>query len=321
MVMADIQGSVDDFGVRELSDRAAPGDPFARLLAGVQMKRASAISLDLRDLVERQVVPRLYDAHCDKPQENDLTKGRNDLRETASQLILPAVSALEDEVTALGDRLLLNDQAGACDRIDALRIEGRSLECLYLDLLTPTASYLRRLWSDDLCGFAEATLALLNLQGVLRQFAPAFRAERHAPESGLRTLLASPKLAGVDVTAAMFGLMMMSEFFRRGGWEAWIEPDLSSATFGDAVRYQWFDVVELLAANDGQLDGIASSIRTIRRGSANRSVGVIVCGQVFVDHPEFVRMVGADLTSSDPRASLIQANTFVSWPTPPARLR
>jgi hypothetical protein len=115
--------------------------------------------------------------------------------------------------------------------------------------------------------------------------------------------------------------MMVSEFFRRGGWEAWIEPDLSVAAFDDTVRHQWFDVVELLVANDGQLDGIASSIRTIRRGSANRSVGVIVCGQVFVDHPEFVRMVGADLISSEPRTSLIQANRFVSLSIPPARLR
>lgn len=312
--MTDIQGSVVDCDIREASGRVATGDPFALLLAGVQVKRASAAALSLKDIVEQQVVPRLYDAHRSGVR-------RNDLHPAASQLTLPVNSALGDEVTALGDRLLVNDHAGACDRIEALRIEGRSLECLYLDLLTPTASYLRRLWSEDVCGFAEITLALLNLQAVLRRFAPAFRAERQMPENGLRTLLASPKRVGADVTAAMFGLMMISEFFRRGGWEAWIEPDLSVAAFDDTVRHQWFDVVELLVSNDGQLDGIASSIRTIRRGSANRSVGVIVCGQVFVDHPEFVRMVGADLTSSEPRTSLIQANRFVSLSIPPARLR
>jgi hypothetical protein len=311
--MTDILGSVRDIEDRGTSERTATGDPFALLLAGVQVKRTSA-ALKLKEIVERQVVPRLHAAHYKNGR-------RNDLHVDASQLILPRDSALGDEVTALGDRLLVNDHAGACDRIEALRIEGRSLECIYLDLLTPTASYLRRLWSDDLCGFADATLALINLQSVLRQFAPAFRAERQAPENGHRTLLASPKRVGADVTAAMFGMMMVSEFFRRGGWEAWIEPDLSDIAFGDTVRHQWFDMVELLVANDGQLDGIASSIRTIRRGSANRSVGVIVCGQVFVDHPEFVRMVGADLTSSDPRVSLIQANTFVSLPTSPARLR
>jgi hypothetical protein len=312
--MADIQGSVGECDIREESGRVATGDPFALLLAGVQVKRASAAAFSLKDIVEQQVVPRLHAAHRDGVR-------RNDLHPAASQLILPTDSALGDEVTALGDRLLVNDHAGACDRIEALRIKGRSLECLYLDLLTPTASYLRRLWSEDVCGFAETTLALLNLQRVLRQFAPAFRAERQMPENGLRTLLASPKRVGADVTAAMFGLMMVSEFFRRGGWEAWIEPDLSVAAFDETVRHQWFDVVELLVANDRQLDGIASSIRTIRRGSANRSVGVIVCGQVFIDHPEFVRMVGADLTSSEPRASLIQANRFVSLSIPPARLR
>jgi hypothetical protein len=307
--MAEFQASVGDFDFLGAPDRPASGDPFALLLAGLQLKRAAAPALDLRAIVERQVVPRLHGLH------------RNDLHQTSAQLILPGVSALEDEVTALCDRLLANDHAGACGRIDALRIEGRSLECIYLQLLTPTASHLRRLWSEDLCGFAETTLALLNLQSVLREFAPAFRAELGAAETGHRALVASPRRTGVDVAAAMVGLVVVSEFFRRGGWEAWIEPDLSSTAFGETVRQEWFDVIELLVASDRQLDGIAASIRTIRRGSPNRAVGVIVCGQIFIDHPEFVRMVGADVTAADPRASLLQANQFVSLPTPPARLR
>jgi hypothetical protein len=196
--MTEFQGSVSDFDFLGAPDRPASGDPFAILLAGLQSKRAAAPTLDLRAIVERQVVPRLHDLH------------RNDLRQTPPQPILQGVSALEDEVTALCDRLLANDHAGACGRIDALRIEGRSLECIYLHLLTPAASHLRRLWSEDLCGFAEATLALLNLQSVLREFAPAFRAELGTTETGHRALLAAPHRTGVDVAAAMVVMVVVS---------------------------------------------------------------------------------------------------------------
>ena len=344
--MAEMQESVGEVDVRASSDARTHDAPLAVLLAGVKRRRATGATADFRALVESQVVPRLHAAHradvsgCDgfagdgfarNASEKDLNAFEKGLRQLPSQTILPVDSALADEVSALGDRLFVNDHAGACDRIDALRIEGRSLECIYLDLLAPTASYIRHLWSDDLCDLAGAAVALVNLQGVLRHFAPAFRAEHAVLDTGRRALLASPLRTGVDGAAAMVGLVMVSEFFRRDGWDSWIEPDVASTAFGDTVRREWFDVVEILASNDRQLDGIAASIRTIRRGSANRSVGVIVCGQIFIDHPEFVRLVGADLPSSDPRTTLVQAShfmarnlvakNFVSLPIPSARSR
>ena len=66
----------------------------------------------------------------------------------------------------------------------------------------------------------------------------------------------------------------------------------------------WFDLVEVLATSDTQLDEIAAGIKSIRRDSPNPGVSVIVCGQVFADHPEFVGMVGADTMATDPLSSL-----------------
>ena len=103
----------------------------------------------------------------------------------------------------------------------------------------------------------------------------------------------------------------MSEFFRREGWDARAERDMKSDAFRDTIVSEWFDLVEVLATSDRDLDSIASGIRLIRRGSPNPQVGVIACGHVFLEHPELVRMVGADRSASDPLSSLSQAKHLV----------
>ena len=75
---------------------------------------------------------------------------------------------------------------------------------------------------------------------------------------------------------------------------------------------EWFDLVEVLATSDRDLDAIASGIRLIRRGSPNPAVGVIACGRVFDEHPELVRMIGADRSASDPLSSLSEAKHLVA---------
>ena len=69
--------------------------------------------------------------------------------------------------------------------------------------------------------------------------------------------------------------------FRREGWDARAERDIKGGSFRDTVLNEWFDLVEVLATSDHDLDAIASGIRLIRRGSPNPSVGVIACGRVF----------------------------------------
>jgi hypothetical protein len=226
----------------------------------------------------------------------------------------PAMShedSASDEIAALADQMLAGDTEGASLRIETLRARGCSLEELYLQLLAPAALHLRRQWRNDLCGFAEATLALWHLQKLLRSYAVAFRAEAERQATGQRALLAPTPREKHDLSYAMFYLVLMSEFFRRDGWEPWIEPEPTSREFSEVIRREWFDVVEFLVGGDQQLDALASRIRMIRRESPNRSIGVMVYGQVFIEHPELVLLVGADLTATDVRQGALQAQRLV----------
>ena len=271
-------------------------------------------TVDVRQTVERQVIPRLSAAlrsTIERPRHPIIERKINVDGQRAMQRALGRAIDQDALVAAFTDLLLADDNSGAETQIDALRQSGRSLESIYLHLLAPAAYRIKLMWSEDVCGFADATLALFTLQSIVRRYAPAFHAESGARETGLRALLVSPVAKGCDIGLPMFGLMLMSEFFRREGWEAWIERDLAGGKVRDTVLGEWFDLVEILATSEEQLDDIAAGIRALRRRSVNPRMGVMVCGQVFVDHPECVGLVGADFRADDPVSSMRQANAFL----------
>lgn len=256
-------------------------------------------TLDMRETVERQVIPRLREA---------LNARLAEVRPSALARVRPDAAP---DVEWLADRLALTDDDAIAARIAAARRGGLSLERVYLDWLMPTAIHLAEQLASDMRGLAETTLAFFQLQRLLRLYATEFCAEKGQPESGLRALLVAPTQAGTDPGLPVFGLLLMSEFFRREGWDARAERDIKGGTFRDTVVNEWFDLVEVLATSDHDLDAIASGIRLIRRGSPNPEVGVIACGRVFQEHPELVAMVGADRSALDPLSSLSEAKQLV----------
>jgi MerR family transcriptional regulator, light-induced transcriptional regulator len=293
--------------LREQSERPHPGSQprsyrVERASIGefepAYRRHAAQKLLGLTRTIETRVIPSLVVAHA-TPQE------------LHSDLALPRSDSIAEEVTLLAEQMIAGDIERPCARIETLRGQGHSLETIYLQLLAPAAIHLRRLWNSDLCGFAEATLALWRLQQLLRQYSVEFRAEAERQETGLRVLLAPTPREKYDLSYAMFALVLMSEFFRRDGWEAWIEPDSTSREFARVVHDEWFDVVEFLVSGEKQLDALASRIRMIRRESPNRSIGIMVHGQVFIEHPELVLLVGADLTATDARQGALQAQHLI----------
>jgi MerR family transcriptional regulator, light-induced transcriptional regulator len=249
----------------------------------------------LHHAIEAQIIPRLVMAHG------------------AALERLPAiVPASEQEAAALAELVLGPDNESAVECIQAHRDHGMALERIYLDLLVPTARYLRHLWVDDERDFADVTLGLWRLQQLLRHFSSAFCAELAVRPAGLRALLAPAPGEKREIGHMMFGLVLAGEFFRREGWDSWIEPNSSDSGFVDAVRSQWFNVVEFFANSDKKLDDLASNIRMVRRESFNRDIGVLVCGPAFKERPELVLLVGGDAAVADMSGEVSQARHVVS---------
>ena len=262
----------------------------------------SAIAI-ISDAVQFEVVPRLVLAHpvIARPEARDV-------------LTVPRGERASDAVRDFCTIVLSKHPEALNLRVSQLRAEGKSLEAIYLGLILPSARYLRQLWDEDLCDFAEATLAMWRLQQVLRDNSAAFRSTGAQHSCGLRALLAPAPGETHDLGYLMVEIALIGEFFRRDGWDAWIEPKSAGVEFSSLVRSQWFDVVEFLVSGDKRLDALAASISAVRRDSPNQGLRVLVCGPAFVEHPELVLVVGGDVPAEDPRQGVAQARNLVGPP-------
>jgi MerR family transcriptional regulator, light-induced transcriptional regulator len=280
-VAQDVSSGLPDCGHEVL--RLAIARSLERERRRVNVKRA----------VEFEIVPRLLLAH---PSGGSLSPSLN--------LDFP------NEIKGFAETVLGRSEDAAGAYIQGLHDQGVPLEAIYLKLIAPTARYLQYQWLEDERDFAEVTLAQCRLQQLLRQFSTAFRGD-HPHATGLRALLAAGPGELHDLGYPVFGLVLLGEFFRRDGWDAWIEPAPKAGELSTLIHNEWFDVVEFMVSGEKRLDELASTIKAIRKASLNKSLGVLVCGQTFVEHPELVLLVGGDGPAADPRDAASQAEKLV----------
>jgi MerR family transcriptional regulator, light-induced transcriptional regulator len=209
-------------------------------------------------------------------------------------------------IAEIANLVVREDVAAAATRIEALRQSGLTIETLYLELLAPIARYLGELWESDIVDFTTVTLGCGRLQQLLHELSPSFFREAEPHEHRRRVLLAP--VPGEQHT---FGLYMVAEFFRRAGWDVW-SGCMPNRELAELVSKESFTLVGFSLSGDQRLDALASSIRSVRRASCNRGIGVLVGGPVFVGHPELVSLVGADATAQDGRQATQQAQNTLS---------
>ena len=108
-----------------------------------------------------------------------------------------------------------------------------------------------------------------------------------------------------------FGIAMVAEFFRRAGWAVRSGPKTSQQDLLGTVRAEWFAVVGISVGSETRLEALTKSIRSVRRASRNKSIGVMVGGPLLVQHPEIAAFVGADATAVDGRQAVAQAQSLL----------
>lgn len=178
--------------------------------------------------------------------------------------------------------------------VQSLMTEGLSSDAIFLHLLAPAARHLGFLWEDDLCDFTQVTIGLVRMQQLTLRLGTEFQEKRKLAMDGMRALFAP--IPGSQHT---FGVLMVSEFFRKEGWQVWMELGSSEATLLEAVAKDWFEVIGLSVGTEAQVDTLREIIRRIRGCSANRQAKILIGGPLLLLSPDLYKEVGADGAAAD----------------------
>lgn len=285
-------------GAGQLSGPDDPGDNDG-LGASGRLDQSSRAWL-LGRVIELQVVPRLVFAHH-APLADDGSAGDR------SAVGAAADGDLSADVKAFAQLVLACDDRATIAFVEAKLAGGVPLETLCLDLLAPTARHLGDLWTADACDFTAVTLGLCRLHRILRELNPSLGKDAENAPNGL-----SAMLTPVPGEQHTFGLSMVAEFFRRAGWNVWSGTVASRNELAAMVRDEWFAVIGFSLSCESRLEALAAAIQLARRESCNRSIGVLVGGRPFVEHPDLVARVGADAMAVDARQAPLLAQSLVA---------
>lgn len=246
--------------------------------------------------IEADIIPRLLLAH------------QNHVPSTPLPLTAETRAIRSADVDRLTRLTQTSDFAAVWREVDGQRMSGVPLEAVFLDLLAPTARRLGQLWEQDLLDFTGVTIALMRLQQVMRELAPAFSAQR-----ALRPREIPPRILVTTAPGEQhrFGVLMVAEFFRRAGWEVREDAISSDQDLRGLLAESHFDLLGLSLGSHTGLDALAWTIQASRDATRNRDLGIMVGGPAFVSNPEFAAKVGADLTALDARTAVANAELFI----------
>jgi methanogenic corrinoid protein MtbC1 len=200
----------------------------------------------------------------------------------------------ESEISSFAELCTGLDEEAPNLFVQGLMAEGLSSEAIFLHLLAPAARHLGYLWDEDLCDFSKVTIGLLRMQKITLRLGSDFQEKRKSALEGMRALFAP-----VPGSQHTLGVLMVSEFFRREGWQVWMELGSSEEKLLAAVKKDWFQVIGLSIGTEAHVESLTDTIRSIRAASANRDVKVLIGGPFLALSPNLYKEVGADAAAGD----------------------
>ncbi|MCF8163122.1 MAG: cobalamin B12-binding domain-containing protein [Polynucleobacter sp.] len=213
----------------------------------------------------------------------------------------------QEEIARFAQLCIESDAYAPDTFVQSLIAEGLASDAIFLHLLAPAARHLGYLWEDDICDFTQVTIGLVRMQQMTLRLGSEFQQQRKVAMDGMRALFAP-----VPGSQHTFGVLMVSEFFRREGWQVWMELGSSESVLLAAVEKDWFDVIGLSVGIEAHVESLTDTIRHIRLSSANRSAKILIGGPLLAVSPDLYKEVGADGAASDAATAVELAQTLFS---------
>lgn len=197
-------------------------------------------------------------------------------------------------IEALGDP----DRLSVDQRLSDMLASGITREVI-ADVYVPfVARAMGDAWCEDEMSFAEVTIGVARLQGLLRKLGPEWRADYCARAHAPSVLIITQR----DEFHTL-GAMILSGKLRRLGVSTQLCVGIRPNEVGDRIRKVGFDMVMVSAAKGEGLDSIRRLVDAAKR-SVDPAPFVVLGGSVLDTDLDIRRITGADAATCDPSEAL-----------------
>lgn len=196
----------------------------------------------------------------------------------------------EAEIAKLADLLLDPSPEAATAHVNALLGRGVTVEELYTHHLADAARHLGRMWDESRLSFAEVTLGVGRIYGLLR----ALRAPLDFPDGASNRYALFANVPGETHT---LGVSMAADLFRRQGWDIELKLGLDHDELLSEIEGSDARLIGLSACASGALPALARLILSLR--VVKPDAFILVGGRLVRRAPEMLEPLAADAVTSD----------------------
>jgi methanogenic corrinoid protein MtbC1 len=247
----------------------------------------------LTEVIETQIIPRLVQAHrVGSADASEVLGGPGISPRQLAAFVALSQSSSTQETTQF---------------IDELLHQGVTTDRIFLELIAPAARQLGVMWEQDLCDFTQVTCGLVRMHEITHRLGFEYQNGPQLGSDVQRIMLAS-----APGSQHFLGMTIVSDFFRKAGWDVVIEISLSENELVHAVSNEWFDVIGISCGTEAQLQTLPGLIRALKAASGNPEPGILLGGPIFTLQAHDARRLGADGICLDVKEAVALANAFRS---------
>lgn len=248
----------------------------------------------LLGVIESQIIPRLLESHAITSASND-----GDIN--------IAYNPSESEIAHFAELCLASDADQCTQFVEALLAANVGADGIFLKLLAPSARLLGTMWEDDRVDFMQVTMGLLKMHQITHRLGYEYQNGPQKAGAVRRIMLAS-----APGSQHILGLAMVSEFFRKDGWQVVVEIATTERELLHAVDNEWFDLVGLSVGLVEQIPTLPSLIGRIHQSSCNPATKFILGGPAFLSSKASAESLGAHAVSTDAAEAIKKAAQLVA---------
>jgi MerR family transcriptional regulator, light-induced transcriptional regulator len=267
----------------QFHDASKTGSSLRQQIFGVTWK---PLQSRLERIIEVEICPRLVLVHHDC---------------SATQ---PARRPTSDEIETLARLSMRGDEAALFTYFEGVKAQDYPFATLLAYFIAPAALHLGDLWQQDLCDFIDVTLGVGRLQMLMNRL--------EAPEMGAVNDNRQALLIAPPGETHILGLRIVGKLMDAVGWNVTLEEQRSTEENAQTAAEAWFGVLGLTVSLPSGLERAARTIAVVKGASMNRNLAILVGGNAFAGHPEFVAQVGADAGGFDAPTAVVLASHLLA---------
>jgi methanogenic corrinoid protein MtbC1 len=246
----------------------------------------------LRNVIESQIIPRLLQAH---------TSVASNAR-TFQNTFDPGHA----EIEAFASLCVQQSRESAANLVKQLQDDGVNNEDIFLKLMAPAARCLGTWWDEDRVDFTVVTLGLLHMQQLTHELGYDYHGAPKMAGSVRRVMLAA-----APGSQHILGLVMVSEFFRKDGWQVVVEIANTEKEIFQTAANEWFDLIGISVGLVEQIPALIELISHVKQSSRNPDTPVLLGGPAFIGSEVSAERLGAIGIALDASHGLMLASALI----------